>query len=77
MPNIEIQTIEAFGIAYTEYRYEPQLADDEPIVVHLTCGQCDYYQSDNQLSKGNCTLLRKARCSGDFACPQLTVTPPF
>lgn len=73
----EIQTIEAFGAQYTEYRYEAELPDDEPMVAPLTCGQCDYYQPGNKLSKGNCTILRKARGSSSLACPQVSVTPPF
>lgn len=77
MPYTAIQTIEAFGGQYTEYRYEPELADDEPIVARSICGHCDYYKSGKQLSKGNCSLLGKARGSGDTACPQLTVTEPF
>ncbi|KJH69786.1 hypothetical protein [Aliterella atlantica] len=77
MPYIELQVIEAFGAQYTEYRHEPDATDDKPIVAPLTCGQCDYYQSVGTLSQGNCTLLGKARASGDTACPQLTVTAPF
>ncbi len=72
-----VQTIEAFGVSYTEYRYEPEVADDSPIVTPLTCGQCDYYQSGSQLSQGNCTLLTKVRGSSDPACPQLAITAPF
>lgn len=77
MPHREIQTIEAFGIPYLEYRCEAELPDDEPIATSLTCGQCDYYRAGNKLSQGNCTLLKKVRGSGNTACPQLAITPPF
>lgn len=75
--NIEIQTVEAFGASYAEYRYEPDEPDDKPIVTPLTCGQCDYYQAGSELSQGNCTLLAIPRASGDTACPQLAITAPF
>lgn len=76
--NREIQTIEAFGVSYTEYRHEAELPEDEPIATSLTCGQCDYYQAGrSKLSQGNCTLLRQLRASGDIACPQLAITAPF
>lgn len=77
MPHREIQTIEAFGIPYIEYRYEPELPDDEAMVASLTCGQCDYYQPGSQLSKGNCTLVDQARGSSSLACPQVSITAPF
>lgn len=75
----EIQTIDAHGIACTEYRYEPSvIEDDEPIEAPLVCGQCDYYQSskaDNIV--GHCTLTRKARRSYSLACPKVFITCPF
>lgn len=77
MLHTEIQTIEAFGGQYTEYRYEPDEPDDEPIATPITCGQCDYYQAGSKLSQGNCTLLRQIRGSGDTACPQLAIAAPF
>lgn len=73
----EIQTIEAFGVSYTEYRKEPEVPEDEPMVAPITCVQCDYYQSGSQLSRGNCTLLDQAKRSSSLACPQFSLTPPF
>lgn len=68
----EASTIEAHGIPYTEYRYEPEIVDDQPVEVPLVCGQCDYYRVSNI-----CALTSFKRQSSSLACPEIKITCPF
>lgn len=68
------QTIECAGTARTEYRYEPEVVEDEAeaVEVPLTCGQCDYFRI-----WGGCALLGYKRKASSLACPEIRVTCPF
>lgn len=68
----ETTTIECGGIPYTEYRYEPEIQEDEPIELPLLCSQCDHYRVSNR-----CVLTGAARRSTSLACPEIKVTCPF
>ncbi len=74
----EVQTIEAHGMMCAEYRYEPEIPDDQEIEIALTCGQCDHYIADKAgLTMGRCTLTGKTRRSTSLACHKIYVTSPF
>ena len=60
------------GIPRTEYRYEPEIIEDEPIEVLLTCSQCDHFRV-----WGGCALTNFKRQSIDIACVQIKVSCPF
>lgn len=68
----ETTTVECAGIPRTEYRYEPEIQDEEPIEVPLTCSQCDYFRIS-----GCCALTNFKRSGTSFACSEIKVTCPF
>lgn len=68
----EVQILNCAGISRTEYRYEPEIHQDEPIDVPLTCGQCDHYRVSNR-----CVLTGFVRKGTSLACPEIKVTCPF
>lgn len=68
----EVEVVECAGIPRTEYRYEPEVIDDEPIEVPLTCSQCDHFRV-----WGECAYLGLPRPSTSLACSMLLVTSPF
>lgn len=68
----ETTTVDCGGIPRTEYRYEPEIQEDEPITYPLLCGSCDYYRVSN-----TCALTSFKRSSTSLACPEVKLTYPF
>lgn len=67
------QTVECGGIPRTEYRYEPEIIEDEPGPEYpFTCSQCDHFRV-----WGGCALTSFKRQSTSLACPDLKITCPF
>jgi hypothetical protein len=74
----EVQAVECGGVPCTEYRYEPEIPDDQEIEIALTCGQCDYYVAERAgLTMGCCALTQKIKRSTSLACHKIYVTSPF
>ncbi len=68
----EVQTVDCGGATCAEYCYEPEIIEDEPIELPLTCAQCDHYRVSNR-----CVLTGFVRRSTSLACPDIKVTCPF